>query len=75
MALIFQLIFCMFGVLGCMIQLDAVLDFSDALIFVIALPNIFGLYVLAPTIKKELNVYKERLANGDLINLRQREGK
>lgn len=75
MALIFQLIFCMFGVLGCMIQLDAVLDFSDALIFVIALPNIFGLYVLAPTIKKELNVYKERLASGDLIDLRQREGK
>ena len=72
-ALIFQLIFCMFGVLGCMIQLDAVLDFSDALIFVIALPNIFGLYVLAPTIKKELNAYKDRLANGDLINLRQRE--
>jgi AGCS family alanine or glycine:cation symporter len=65
----------MFGVLGCMIQLDAVLDFSDALIFVIALPNIFGLYVLAPTIKKELNVYKERLASGDLIDLRQREGK
>jgi AGCS family alanine or glycine:cation symporter len=75
MALIFQLIFCIFGVLGCMIELDAVLDFSDALIFIIALPNIFGLYVLAPTIKQELNVYKGRLARGEFISRRQQEGK
>ena len=41
-----------------MIQLDAVLDFSDALVFVIALPNILGLYVLAPVVKKELKVIR-----------------
>jgi AGCS family alanine or glycine:cation symporter len=68
---IFKLVFCAFGALGCMIQLDAVLDFSDALVFVIALPNIFGLYVLAPIIKRELKGYQARLKSGEIKNLRE----
>ena len=40
--------------LGSTIQLGAVLDFSDAMVFLIALPNIFGLYLLAPVLKEEL---------------------
>ena len=54
-----------------MINLDAVLNFSDALIFVIALPNILGLYILAPIIKKELASYQLRLKNGSIPNLRK----
>ena len=54
-----------------MIQLDAVLDFSDALVFVIALPNIFGLYVLAPIVKAELKNYQARLNSGEIPNLRK----
>jgi len=72
--LIFKLIFCAFGALGCMIQLDAVLDFSDALVFIIALPNIFGLYVLAPIIKRELKGYQARLKSGEIENLREIKG-
>ena len=68
---IFKIIFCLFAALGCMVQLDAVLEFSDALVFVIALPNIIGLYILAPIIKKELNSYQERLRNGEIQNLRK----
>jgi AGCS family alanine or glycine:cation symporter len=69
--LVFKTIFCVFAALGCMIQLDAVLDFSDALVFVIALPNILGLYILAPIIKKELKSYQKRINNGDIPNHRQ----
>jgi AGCS family alanine or glycine:cation symporter len=69
--LVFKTIFCLFAALGCMIQLDAVLDFSDALVFVIALPNIFGLYILAPIIKQELKSYLERVNNGDIPNHRK----
>ena len=70
----FKLVFCIFVALGCMIQLNAVLDFSDALVFVICVPNILGLYILAPMVKRELNSYRQRLANGELINYRrQRE--
>jgi AGCS family alanine or glycine:cation symporter len=67
---IFKLFFCIFVALGCTLQLDAVLEFSDALIFVIALPNIFGLYVLAPIIKKELISYNLRLKSGEILNYR-----
>ena len=48
--------------LGSTIQLSAVLDFSDAMVFVIALPNIVGLYLLAPVLKRELENYQAKLA-------------
>lgn len=68
--LLFKFLFCCFAALGCMIKLDAVLDFSDALVFVIALPNIIGLYLLAPIIKRELLSYQTRLKTGEIENQR-----
>lgn len=59
--LLFKLVFCVFIAIGCMIQLSAVLDFSDAMIFLIAIPNIIGLYLFAPEVKKEVNGYLARL--------------
>jgi AGCS family alanine or glycine:cation symporter len=59
--IVFKTTFCGFGALGCTMQLGAVLDFSDAMVFVIAVPNIIGLYLLAPTIKRELKEYRQRL--------------
>ena len=64
------MLLCLVVACGCMINLDAVLDFSDALVFIIALPNILGLYILAPVIKKELASYQLRLKNGSITNLR-----
>jgi len=49
-----------------MMQLTAVLDFSDALVFLVALPNIIGLYILAPIVKKELVGYQARLKSGEI---------
>jgi AGCS family alanine or glycine:cation symporter len=63
---IFKLIFCGFVALGCTIELSAVLDFSDAMVFVVALPNILGLYMLAPTIKRELKIYQQKLKSGEI---------
>ncbi|GAB5551761.1 MAG: alanine/glycine:cation symporter family protein [Saprospiraceae bacterium] len=62
--LIFKIIFCLFVVLGCTIQLDAVLDLSDALVFIVAIPNVIGLYILAPVVKKELKAYQAKLKAG-----------
>lgn len=53
----FQLVFCGFIVLGCLLELDAVLRLSDALIFVVALPNVVGLYVMAPEVRALLDEY------------------
>ena len=44
-----------------MTQLGAILDFADALIFVMAIPNIIGLYIMAPEVKADLKEYWERL--------------
>lgn len=62
MELGFSLIFCTFIVVGASVNLKAVLDFSDALIFVVAIPNILGLYLLAPEVKRDLNAYRAMLA-------------
>ena len=55
--LCFNAIFCVFSALGCMLKLNAVIDISDALIWLIAVPNIIGLYVLCPDIKADLRDY------------------
>lgn len=57
---LFKLVFCLFVALGSSIQLEAVLDFSDALVFLICIPNIIGLYMLAPLVRKELRSYNKK---------------
>ena len=57
----FQIVFCGFIVLGCLLELDAVLRLSDALIFVVALPNVVGLYVMAPEVRALLDSYWDEL--------------
>ncbi len=54
----FKLFFLLFVVLGASVQLGAVVDLSDALVFVVAIPNLLGLYLMAPLIKKELTDYE-----------------
>ena len=58
--LTFNSIFCLFVIVGCTTQLDAVLDFSDAMIFALALANVTALYLLAPVVRKDLDAYWQR---------------
>ena len=53
----FKLFFCLCVVLGSSIDLRALLQLSDALVFVMAIPNLLGLYFLAPVVKRELDRY------------------
>jgi len=55
--LIFNAIFCCFSALGCMLELSAVIDISDALIWLIGVPNIIGLYLLSSDLKTDLREY------------------
>ena len=63
---LFKAVFCGFIALGCMIQLTAVLDFSDAMVFLIAIPNILGLYFFAPEVKRDVNDYMRRIRAGEV---------
>ena len=58
----FNTVFCLFVVIGCTTQLDAVLEFSDAMVFAMALANIMALYLLAPVVKNELAAYRAKMS-------------
>jgi AGCS family alanine or glycine:cation symporter len=64
--LTFKFIMCSFAVVGCTMQLDSVLLFSDSMIFLMGLFNVAGLYLLAPVIKAELEHYWVRLQTGQI---------
>ena len=51
---IYKVIFCVFVAIGCMVQLGPLIDISDAFVFLICVPNILGLYFLAPIVKREM---------------------
>ncbi len=63
---IYKVIFCVFVALGCVVQLGPILDISDALVFLICVPNILGLYFLAPIVKREMNSYFARVESGEI---------
>jgi AGCS family alanine or glycine:cation symporter len=62
----YKSIFCVFVALGCIVQLGPILDISDALVFLICVPNILGLYFLAPIVKKDLESYFARIESGQI---------
>ncbi|UKM64628.1 alanine:cation symporter family protein [Flavobacteriaceae bacterium GSB9] len=55
--LIYKILFSLFIVIGASISLGAVIDFSDAMIFAMVVPNIIGVVMLSPVITKELKRY------------------
>ena len=57
----FKLVYCVFVVVGASVNLSAVVDLSDALIFMVAIPNLLGLYLLAPILKREVEGYSRSL--------------
>jgi AGCS family alanine or glycine:cation symporter len=65
-SLIFKVLFCTFIVIGSTMSLDKVTDFSDAMIFAMSFPNIIGLYILAPEVKRDLQSYLMRLKSGEI---------
>lgn len=53
----FKIFYCLCVVVGCAASLQNVVDFTDALFFAMALPNVLMLYVMAPEIKRDLKAY------------------
>ncbi len=64
--LVFKVIFCIFVFVGAVSSLDAVIDFSDAALFAMAIVNIIALYFLMPIVKRELESYLARLNSGEI---------
>ncbi len=59
----YKFIFCIFIVIGAGATLDAVIDFSDAMIFAMLVPNMVGLFLLLPDVRSELKKYLKAIKN------------
>lgn len=63
---VYHVIFCTFTFMGGVFgeEVMLVVDFSDLLLFAMAVPNLVGLYIMAPKIKKMLQAYEKSLESG-----------
>ncbi len=61
--LFYNVVFSLCFALGAAIQLGALMDISDALVFLVCVPNVMGLFLLAPLVRAELETYFENVKN------------
>jgi alanine or glycine:cation symporter, AGCS family len=62
----YKIIFLLFVVMGSVIKLGNVLDFSDLMILGMAFPNILGLFLLSGKVRTNLDDYWRRLSSGEM---------
>ncbi|MEM9015895.1 MAG: amino acid carrier protein, partial [Verrucomicrobiota bacterium] len=63
--LIYKIVFCLLVVVGSSASLTNVLNLSDAMIFAMVVPNLIGLYLLLPVIKKESKLFLDHVKEVD----------
>ncbi len=58
----YRILFCVAVIPGAVLTVQQVIDFIDSLVVLVTIPDIIGLYILAPTIKRDLQDYRARMA-------------
>ncbi|GAA4281505.1 alanine/glycine:cation symporter family protein [Gaetbulibacter aestuarii] len=64
--IVYKVLFLLFLIVGASSSLDAVIGFSDAMIFAMVFPNIIGLVLLSPKVNKELKKYFNAIKIGGM---------
>lgn len=54
----YKLVFCLFTIVGSVASIGNVVRLSDAMLFAMVIPNMIGIYLLLPVIRKEFNDFK-----------------
>ncbi|WND02859.1 alanine/glycine:cation symporter family protein [Temperatibacter marinus] len=67
---LFKFVFCLSLIPGAALKPQTVIDLMDAMFFLMALPNVIGIFIMAPLLKAELSNYLTRLRNGDIKETR-----
>ena len=62
----FKVFYLAAAVVGCTMPLGSIVDIADALLFIMAIPNLIGVYLLMPVVKRELLSYLARLKSGEI---------
>lgn len=53
----FNIIYCLFIIIGSAMNVQSILNITDAMMIAMCVPNIIVLYILCPEVKKELKMY------------------
>ncbi len=62
---VYKGLFCLFVIVGAAASLQSVINFSDAMIFAMMVPNMIGLFFLAPKVKEELAKYMKVIKDSE----------
>ena len=62
----YRIVYVLFVVLGPMLSLQAVLDFSDMMLLSMAFPNVIGMVLLSGLVAGKLKDYRGRLKSGEM---------
>jgi AGCS family alanine or glycine:cation symporter len=68
--LVFKVIFCIFTVIGASLTLEPVIGFSDAMIFMMSIANVIGLYILAKVLRDEIRAHRARVRSGEFARVK-----
>lgn len=66
----YKLFYLSVTLIGVTLDFSQLVDFSDAIYFLMAVPNVIGMYLLAPVVKREMKSYFDRLARGEIRSSR-----
>ena len=58
---VYKFVFCLCVIVGATADLSSLIAFTDAMILSLAIPNLIGMYLLAPEVKRDLKAYNEAL--------------
>ncbi len=67
----YKVAYCLILVVGAVLPMEKVVDFVDSMFFAMALPNVIGLYFLAPKVRREVRSYLARVKSGEIKSNRQ----
>lgn len=60
----YDIVYLVMIVVGAAVTLSTVIQFSDSVFFLVAIPNILGLYLLLGPLKREIQSYRDKLDEG-----------
>ncbi|MCB0411889.1 MAG: sodium:alanine symporter family protein [Bdellovibrionales bacterium] len=61
----YKIVFCIVAALGSVWSLDAILSFSDIMLGLMVVPNMIAVLLMLPRLKKESDVYFQKLKRGE----------
>lgn len=62
----FKAVFLVMTVVGCSMQLGSIVGIADAMLLLMSVPNLIGVTLLLPAVRRELEAYRGRLRAGTL---------